>query len=457
MAIEDIVSSMQEEYLRHNLFTKGIHAFEEHDPHLEILKDLKFVSPLNWWADLDWTKPGIYILTGGRQIGKSTSTKLLIREVLKQKTFSAQQVFYLPCDRVDDYHHLARVISAFVEDIPKGEEGRFLIIIDEATFVPDWDRAIKALTDDGTLKRGFCIITGSDSVILKDAASRFPGRRGEADIQDFHLHPLNFHEYIKLVNPEFLKEPENHIEKILASFKTFLKCGGYLRAINDIHSAGEIRKATHLTFEQWIRGDFERRGKNAQTLLHLLATVFESAGTQVTYSSLTNKMGRVAKETFIDYVNLLERMDVLFALQAFDQNTRMGFPRKARKLHFWDPFIMDTVDRWLVAERCMKPRDTDPLKAESIAAANYRRCLPTYYLKADGEVDIVIADEKRFVPMEVKWTNQLRPNDLKQLVKYKEAVILTKTTSRCTIEGIQAVPLPLFLLLFPDGMPHIDG
>ena len=54
---------------------------------------------------------------------------------------------------------------------------KFLLIIDEVTFVKDWDRVIKALADEGLFEHGLCILTGSDCLILKEAAQRFPGRR----------------------------------------------------------------------------------------------------------------------------------------------------------------------------------------------------------------------------------------------------------------------------------------
>lgn len=101
---------MQKEYLKHNLFIKDTDRYLNHDPHLEGLIGLGFVHPMDWWANTNLEIRGIYILTGGRQIGKSTSTKLLISHVLKNHIFDPQQIFYLPCDEIDDYHHLSRVI-----------------------------------------------------------------------------------------------------------------------------------------------------------------------------------------------------------------------------------------------------------------------------------------------------------------------------------------------------------
>jgi predicted AAA+ superfamily ATPase len=84
---------MLEEYLRHNLFWEDVERFGKEDPQLSLLKGLPFVHPLNWWKHIDWQEPGILILTGGRQIGKSTSLKLLIQQTLKDNRFEKSAIF----------------------------------------------------------------------------------------------------------------------------------------------------------------------------------------------------------------------------------------------------------------------------------------------------------------------------------------------------------------------------
>lgn len=436
---------MLEEYQKHNLFKDNIGRFESADPQLAPLRSLKLVHPMNWWSDVDWEKPGILILTGGRQIGKSTSTKLLIAHVLREKLFSASSIFYLPCDQIFDAGHLSRVVRFFL-DAQESSHNRFLLIIDEITFVPEWDRVIKALADEGWFRRGFCVLTGSDSVILHESAMRFPGRRGTAAQVDFHLLPLSFHDFVGLVRPAVLREPAQHVDELFLLFQQYLQCGGFLRAINELHTGGEISAATYATFEQWIRGDCLKRRKNEVHLLALLHALLAIGVSQNTYSGLTERVGSMSKETLLDYCRLLERMDVLFTLQAFDQNSRRGFPKKARKFHFCDPFIRTTIARWLAREGFAVPTLDEAMHVEACVAAQYHRRLPSYYLKAVGEVDLVVVHDKKFLPIEVKWTRGLRPNDLSQLGKYSNAIVLTKQRDESVIDGIRAIPLPRFLV-----------
>ncbi len=89
--------------------------------------------------------------------------------------------------------------------------------------------------------------------------------------------------------------------------------------------------------------------------------------------------------------------------------------------------------------------------AEAVAVSHYRRRFPTYYIKAKGEVDIAYIHRNRFWPVEVKWTNQLRPGDLKQIVKYPNARILTRNKLPGAIQGIPTAPLPLALFQLTPG------
>ena len=83
---------------------------------------------------------------------------------------------------------------------------------------------------------------------------------------------------------------------------------------------------------------------------------------------------------------------------------------------------------------------------EACVATHMRRRYPTYYIKAAGEVDVAYVDRGRFWPIEVKWTAQIRPRDLKQIRKYDNGRILARVRQSSTIDGVAVEPLPLALL-----------
>lgn len=426
-------------YLVHNRFKQEVALFAEMDPQLVALAALKYQYSPDWWKGLDLGIPGIYILTGGRQIGKSTSCKLLIKHCLENNLYNPLQIFYLPCDEIYDAKELGEILRLFLNET-SGED-RFLLIIDEITFVKDWDRVIKALADEGHFTRGFCLLTGSDTIILKEAAMCFPGRRGKAETIDFHLYPLSFNHYVNLRDPN--NKPTSL--QLKSFFKDYLICGGYLRAINDIAEQGEISKATFLTYEQWIRGDLLKKGKNEMTLMSLLQALITVGVSTVSYSALTQKIGLMSKDTCIDYCHILERMDILIALQAFDQNKKQGFPRKDKKFHFTDPFILQTIMHWLKREGHSNAFISESMIVEACVASHCHRMGKTFYFKGQGEIDLIWLYNNKTQAIEVKWAEQIQSTDLKMLKSFGSGLILTKTPIEGNIETIQSRPVYEFL------------
>lgn len=430
---------MLEKYLSHNRFKENIRTFNQLDPHLLAVSQLKYQHRLDWWTQMDLNTPGIYILTGGRQIGKSTSCKLLIRHCLQKKLFSPEEILYLPCDEIFDAKELAETIRFFFNKIV-GQ--RFLLIIDEITFVQGWERIVKALAEEGFFRQGLCLLTGSDTAMLKEAAMWFPGRRGEAARTDFHLYPLCFAEYVRLRAPKAKLDTK----RLYAFFQDYLLCGGYLRAINDLAQYGKVKQATYSTYEQWIRGDFLKRKKNDDILVAVLNVLLTVGVSQISYSKLTQKIGLIVKETLIDYCRFLERMDILINLQAFDQNKKQGFPRKNRKFHFTDPFIYRTLLHWLKREGYLNSLSlAESTCVEACVASHCSRFAKTFYFKGQGEVDVIWLQGKRVQAIEVKWAEQVRANDLKMLKQFKNSMILTKTSETGMIENIQSMPVYQFL------------
>ena len=344
----------------------------------------------------------------------------------------------MPCDEIFDARELSIVLRSFLERV---QASPFLLIIDEITFVKDWNRVIKALADEGYFTRGICLLTGSDTLMLKEAAMGFPGRRGKASQVDFHLYPLSFYDYVTLVGSK--KKPA--MEKLANHFRQYLQCGGYLRAINDLATEGEVTTSTYLTYEQWIRGDFLKQGRKEEYLMSVLQALLTVGVSQVSYSKLAQKIGELGKDTLIDYCRMLERMDLLVTLRAYDQNKKQGFPRKDRKFHFADPFIYHTLCGWLKQEGYFYAAVPESTLVEAAVVSHCQRMGKVFYFKGQGEIDVIWLRDKIVQAIEVKWADQVRPSDLKMLSHFENALLLTKHTHAGTQNGIPTLPVYGFL------------
>lgn len=156
----------------HNQFRESITRFESHDPHLKKLNSVKFVYESKLLEEENFLIPGIYLISGGRQIGKTTLLKQLILKWLRYKTFLPENFYFITGELIDAHHVLRRIITTF----HKPEE-RQVLFIDEVNYIPDWDKSVKFIADAGMTENMSVILTGSDNRIIKTSMKRFAGRR----------------------------------------------------------------------------------------------------------------------------------------------------------------------------------------------------------------------------------------------------------------------------------------
>lgn len=448
---------MDARFLPHNSHLTDPHRFRERDPQLRHLSGCPFQHRARLLDQLPTDTPGIYSLGGGRQTGKSTLLKQWVAELLDSGV-APKAIAYLTGELVDDHHGLLLHLNTHLEEAPT--EGLNYVVVDEVTYIRDWDKTVKFLADAGMLERTILVVTGSDLVVMQEARMRFPGRRGDAVQTDFHLHPLSFADYVTLIGigPE-LRSPEtirqDVVSEIYAAFDRYLLHGGYLTAINDMASHGAIRPSTLATYSDWIRGDVVKRGKQEAYLREVLSAIVRRYTSQITWNNLAQELSIDHPRTVADYVALLERMDALCVVPALMEDKLAPAPKKARKVIFSDPFILHAVRAWLDPqddpfETQIRPTATEPVWAsrivEACVAAHCRRAHPTFYIKAQAEVDVAYVSDGRFWPVEVKWTNQLRPKTLKQIARYGNGEIWSKGRTPGEISGVPVRPLPLRLL-----------
>lgn len=448
----------------HNSHLAGSRTFERTDPHLRTLKQQKYVYHAPLIEELNTEIPGIYTVGGGRQIGKTTMLKQWMLKLINMGV-KPESIAFLSGEPIDDQNSLIQILTDQLNQMP--EKALRYILIDEVTYISNWAKGIKYLADSGLFGDAVVVLSGSDAVQLREEAIIYlAGRRGKADIVDFHMYSLSFKEYLMLTkqypDDDILKQKEvsSIMPLLYAAFDQYLIHGGFLTAINEYAGKGLISNSTLMTYAHWIRGDMLKRGKLEHYLRDVIGAIIKRYTKQISWNALAKDMTIDHPSTVADYVALLSAMDAVFVQSALLEDKLTAAPKKAKKLMFTDPFIYHAMNAWISSSNdpfneTIRPAIEDSVCSsdlvEAIVATQYRRYFPTYYIKADGEVDVAYIDEKRFWPVEVKWRNQLRSKDLKQITKYNNATILAKTNEKSDIMGVQAVPLPLALLLIDQG------
>ncbi len=425
-----------------HLFTAS--SFRDTDPHLRRLYQQPLVYASSIIQEMPRDERAVVTLSGGRQIGKTTLLKQWMEDLLQQG-IDPQAICFFSGELIGDHQNLYTLMTQQLAEMPK--TGLCYFILDEVTDIADWDKTIKYLADTGELDNTVLVLSGSDLVLMQEARKRFPGRRGRATKVDFHYYPLSFRECVglKKTAPSALNQ----------AFHDYLIHGGFLTAINEFAQYHTISEATLAVYSDWIRGDMLKRGKKELFVKEIMAAILKHYLKQVSWDNLVKELSIDHVQTVANYMELLESMDAVFVQSAIMEDQLRAAPKKRKKLMFCDPFIYHAIRAWLTPVRDPFHTQIEPLLAdpegcselvEATVITHFRRFYPTYYIKAEGEVDIAYVHDGRFWPIEIKWTTQLRAKDLKQIKKYKDAEIYAKIQSPGWVDDIPIKPLPLALL-----------
>jgi hypothetical protein len=446
----------------HNLQWQGRDVFLQQDPTLRRLEQQPLRHTPAVLREIPLSLPGLYTLVGGRQVGKSTLIKQIMARLLSIHREAANRVAYVTCEPIQDAEDLRRVLDEVVDAFPA--EGPAWLFIDEVTYVHGWDRTVKFLADAGRFERVFVLLTGSDRILIEDSLKRLPGRRGRADQHDFQLRPLTFAEFVGLrgrLDAGLVDElvagawdgplPQAATAREIAALtqecRTYHLTGGFLPAINDLEGADDVAAATLRTYADWIRGDFLRLDRNEHYLREVVQAISLRAGSQVTWNALAKSLSIDHPKTIADYVAILERMDAVVVVPALAEDKLCAAPKKGRKVFFSDPFIHRALLAWLGEPDAGLDQDARLQRdLEASFASHVARQRPVFYLAGHGEVDVAWLERRSIRMVEVKWSRQLRPEELKEIRRRRRGLIAARVDVGGEIDGIPVLPAAVVLL-----------
>lgn len=190
----------------------------------------------------------------------------------------------------------------------------------------------------------------------------------------------------------------------------------------------------------------------------MLKGIIKTYGSQISWIALAKHLSIEHHKTVSDYCRILESMNVLHIQEAVLEDKMTAAPKKNKKLYFRDPFIAHAVSTYIentdynsILHSLKSPEHVSSL-VESICVDHCKRHFPTYYISGKkGEVDLAVILGNKLLPAEVKWTSQLRPEELKQISLYKNGLVLQKSGQMRTVGNNITVSLLHFLLQLSTG------
>ncbi len=256
----------------------------------------------------------VLILLGARQVGKTTLVRLLLQEI-------DREALWLNGDEPDVRALLTDATSARLRNIIGTHD---LVVIDEAQRTPNVGLTVKLLVDEAPDVQ--VIATGSSALHLSDElAEPLTGRKFT-----FPLFPLSFGE---LVAHHGLLEETRQLQQRLVF-------GSYPEVVTHPEDASTRLKelASSYLYQDILALDQIRKPVLLDKLLRALAL---QVGSEVSNNELGQTVGAV-NQTVTRYVDLLEKVFVVFKLPAFSRNVRNEI-KKGKKIYFYDTGIRNAV------------------------------------------------------------------------------------------------------------------
>jgi len=324
----------------------------------------------------------VLILTGARQVGKSTLVNHLAEQA-KVKTLyvNADEARTRKLLKDPDLQTLKNLIGK-----------NKLVVIDEIQRIENSGLLLKLMADH--FKGVQFIATGSSALDISEKISEpLTGRHFL-----FHLYPFTLSELYK-------EETPYHIESHLPFHLVY---GSYPDVCNHPHEAEIFIKnlANQYLYKDVLAWKDIRKPDLLDRLLQLLAYQVTS---EVSLNELASQL-KIKTETVENYIDLLEKSFVVFRLKSYSTNERKEVS-KMRKILFWDNGIRNAlIDDF----RPLEQRNDAGVLWENLMISE--RMKRNHYLQKNSksyfwrslqqqEVDYVETQNKQLHGFEMKWNS----------------------------------------------------
>ena len=449
----------------------------------------------------------IYVLRGPRRVGKTTLLKLRIEKLLRRGILPVN-IFYFPCDAIENRKQLITVIDNYLSQQRKKGEWTYLFI-DEVSMLLDWQRSVKILIDAGRFRKCTVILTGSHSIDLRKGSESLSGRRGKIEklrygTPDKILLSAKFAEYIETLEPLLSKEirelglldlknriamidelAHGRIPKELQRLALFTKeldilldqymiTGGIAQAINQYVTKHNIAEDTYATFVNFMVRDICRWKHDENYARQILRRILGVLSSQISWNELKQGTDIRDSKTAESYVNVLK--DSFAVAYYYQLNVEKNSPDYAssKKIYFQDPFIFHACRGWVYGKRSfdltqkfMSSNEKKSKLIECIVGNHLSRFMfnrypsslydPSnyvfYWKGKKREVDFAIDFDGKFLPIEVKYSDNIQKDDTRGIYDFMKTGCshdfgIVTSKNRLEIgKRYVIVPLPILLLL----------
>ncbi|MFH1653507.1 MAG: AAA family ATPase [Pseudomonadota bacterium] len=397
------------------------------------------------------TEPGLIIIRGPRQYGKSTWLDMNLRWSTEE--FGKGSSYYLNGDEIGSFDELAEeminIHSAYSRDAKVKR-----LFIDEITAIPNWEKAVKRVIDQGMFKDVLIITTGSKASDLRHGSEKLPGRKGKLPKNEYIFLPISYREFK-------LNSEDVHGDK---SWIAYLLTGGSPVACNDICQFERLPEYFIQLVRDWVLGEVVSSGRSRIALTQLLHVIMNYGGSPVGFAKLAREGGLANNTVASGYIEQLSDLLSLLPSWPIETNKKMILMRKPCKFHFINlavaiafhpsalkqvhefenlsPDLQGTFIEWLVAQELWR---------NSVLSGQENPEAISFWESKEHEIDFVTPDLK-FIevkkgqagPLEFSWFSKIFPKD--------ELTVICNTPF--TSKQVKGITIEEFLLSAPTSLSY---
>lgn len=393
-------------------------------------------------------EPGIILIRGPRQYGKSTWLELSLRDTLED--FGKGTGFFLNGDYILSPEQFEQELLN-LESLFSSKAKVRRIFIDEITSVPNWEKVLKRLIDSGHLKNILIVTTGSNALDLRRGSERLPGRKGKLNRTEYRFVGVSYKDFYI----QYKREIGEDIPFI------YLLSGGSPLALKELWQFEKIPDYFVELIRDWITGELVKSGRNRLFLQSLMNQIFKFGCSPVGFNKISKECGFANNTVSQGYIEQLS--DLMSVLPSYQFNYEKKVPelRKPCKFHFINLAVAIAFSEHYVRSIHDFHQLPNEIKAKwlewGIAQELYRRrCVKgqnpeeIYFWKSEkNEVDFLIDND---VFIEVKL-GKVNPSEFSWFPKvFPNKKLLIVCTERFETSFCKGVTLSDFLLA--DGLPH---
>ncbi len=290
-------------------------------PHLTRLLEKPFIFEIDFGLKLLPEEPGILLIRGARQYGKSTWLEQQLKQSIE--TYGAGSAFYLNGEHIMTVDALEEKLEALISIFAKDAVIR-RIFIDEITAIDQWELVLKRMVDDGRLRNILIITTGSNATDLHRGSERLPGRKGKLDRTSYLFTPISYREFKSVCGNQLG-------EKCLISY---LLSGGSPVACSELAETGRIPEYVIELVRDWVDGEMARTGRSRSSLWNVMHVIHKLGTSPIGQSKLAREAGLANNTVALGYTEVLHDLGCVIPAYPWDQHREILIKRKECKYHF---------------------------------------------------------------------------------------------------------------------------